>query len=199
METKNYDNKFNICIVGNNNVGKSSYIKRLIDDTFVCTYKKTSGIETFHIPKNLNKKNYLFKIWDICGNTKPLNISNDLYRTVDAFIFTFAFNDPDSLEDIKYWVDSIVAKNISLENCIMLCLKTDLESDSSNINLQNAKKTCEDYEIEFFEISAKSNINVNVSFDRLVQKILYTNSNSTNYVSVGSIESNESQSGCHIF
>ncbi len=196
MDIKKYDNKFNIAIVGNSNVGKSTYIKRLIDDTFMCLYKKTSGIETHHIPKSIKGKSYLFKIWDINGDTKPYNISNDLYRTVDSFIFTIAINDPESFEDIKEWIDAIIAKKAPIDNSIMLCLKSDLESDKLNIN--NIKKTCEDYEIELYEVSSKTNSNVNNSFEKIIEKVLLKNFNLTNFNSFNTNDTN-SGSNCSIF
>ena len=56
MENKKYDNKFNICIVGNSNVGKSSYIKRITENNFHQSYKKTSRIETHKIHKLIKEK-----------------------------------------------------------------------------------------------------------------------------------------------
>jgi small GTP-binding protein len=197
MENKKYDNKFNVCIVGKNNVGKSSYIKRLIDNTFINSYKKTSGIETHQIHKAIKNKNFLFKIWDISGGTKPQNISNDLYRTVDGLIFAFALNDEQSYEDIKEWIDAIIARKISLETCIVLCLKSDLESDSK-FDLNIIKKTCEDYEIEFTQVSSKNNEIVGDSFESLIKKILCRNSNSIGSYST-STQNSDSHSGCFIF
>lgn len=197
MELKKFEHKFNICIVGNEHIGKTSYIKRLIDDTFVCAYKKTSGIETFNITREIQEKNFLFKIWDISGNTKPFNISNDLYRTVDAFIFSFALNDSSSFESVREWIDSCISKKISLENCILLCFKSDLENENK-VNLDNVRKVCEDYEIEFFEVSSKNNIKVKESFNLLINRILCRSSVSNISTNRSSTEVN-SASGCRIF
>lgn len=195
---KKYDKKFNICIVGNSNVGKSSYIKRLTENTFHTSYKKTSGIETHQIPKAKNGKNYLFKVWDISGGTKPENISNDLYRTIEGFIFTFALNDEQSYEDIKEWIDAIIVKKISLDTCIVLCLKSDLESERK-VDLNSVKKTCEDYEIELFEVSSKILIKVCDSFDNLIKRILCRNSNMGSFNPSISSQNNDSHSGCAIY
>lgn len=198
MENKKYDNKFNICIVGNSNIGKSSYIKRITDNNFHTSYKKTSGIETHQIHKLIKGKNYLFKIWDISGGTKPQNISNDLYRTVEGFIFAFAINDEQSYEEIKEWIDAVIARKIPLDACIVLCLKNDLENESK-VDLNIVKKTCEDYEIEMFEVSSKACKNVSESFENLVKRILWRNSNSGNFNSSITSQENDSHSGCAIF
>lgn len=199
MEKKKYDNKINICIVGNSNIGKSSYIKRITDNTFHTTYKKTSGIDTHQIHKAINGKNYLFKIWDISGGTKPSNLSNDLYRTLEGVIFAFAINDEQSYEDVKEWIDGVIAKKLQLDTCILLCLKSDLESES-RIDLNVVKKTCEDYEIEFFEVSAKDSKNVNESFEALIKRILNRSSLSGSFsTSVSSMNDTDSHSFCAVY
>ncbi len=201
MENKNYkfDNKFNICLSGNSNVGKSCYIKRITDNTFHTSYKKTLGIDTHQIHKAQNGKNYLFKVWDISGGTEPQHISNDLYRTIEGFIFTFALNDEQSYEDLKEWIDAIIVKKIQLDTCIVLCLKSDLENEIK-VDLNLVRKTCEDYEIELFEVSSKTCKNVFESFESLTKRILRRNSSmsSSDPSSICSEES-RSHSGCAIF
>lgn len=197
MENKKYDNKFNICIVGKNNIGKSCYIKRIIDNSFINSYKKTSGIETYQSYKLVKGKNYLFKIWDISGGTKPQDISNDLYRTVEGFIFAFSINDEESYEEMKEWIDAIIAKKIPLEICIVVCLKCDLEKDKK-VDLNTIKKTCHDYDIEIFEVSSKDNKNIAESYENLINKILWRSLNSSVLYSSISNEDSNSNSGCFI-
>jgi len=198
MENKKFEHKFNICIVGNSNIGKTSYVKRLMDDKFVCTYKKTSGIETYNITREIEGKKFLFKIWDISGDTKPFNISNDLYRTIDAFIFSYDINDYSSFENVQDWIDSSISKKISLENCIMIGLKSDLEKEEK-VSLDNVRKICEDYEIEFFEVSSKIDKNVKESFNQMINRILCRSSISNLRSTNTSSTAENSVSGCIIF
>ena len=198
MENTKYENKFNICVVGNSNVGKTCYIKRLLEESFVRSYKKTTGIETHQKSKKLNNKNYQFKIWDLCGSTRPYNISNDLFRTVDGFIYTFSINDLESFNDIKEWIDSTIAKKISLDNCILISMKSGLKEDTQ-INSDDIDRICKDYEIDYFDTSSKSNKNINESFEKITMKIFNKNTSSSDFKGFDDRNSMISDSKCLIF
>lgn len=200
MDSVIFEHKYNICLVGNTYIGKTSFIKRLIEDRFVNTYKKTTGIETYNINKKIKNKNFLFKIWDLSGNTKPDHISNDLFRTVDGFIYAFAVNDQESFDDVKEWIDSTVAKKIPLENCLMISLKSELPEDEFKVNLEEVMRMCTDYELEFFDTSSKTNKNIKESFDRIIDKIFMKNSSSSDFSMLSNNKNNtESALSCQIF
>ena len=80
-----------VLLVGDTGVGKTSIIKRYIDDTFSNQYQQTKGVEFFVKKIELNKNKITLKIWDISGdsltnkiietylhNSKAVNIINNL-------------------------------------------------------------------------------------------------------------------------
>jgi GTPase SAR1 family protein len=199
-----YDSKFNICIVGSPKIGKTSYIMRIIDDKFLATYNKTCGINTHTYKKELNKACYLFKFWDLSGETKPI-LSNEFYRSIDCFIFAFAQNDKNSFNNVKEWMDYVMSKKISLYHSLLLCLKSDthLENNSEETNINSTVEESEvkrislDYEIDYINVSSKDNYNIKESLEILLNKMLMKLGNDG--ANLLNAEEHMSNSGCLIF
>lgn len=197
-ESFSFDSRFNICIIGSSKIGKTSYIKRIIDDHFNTTYHKTIGINTHLVNKEINKGNYLFKFWDFSGDMKCHDLSSELYRTVDCFIFAFSIDDLNSFKEIKQWLDYVISKRVSLDHSLFLCLKSDLEEEDNVIDFSQVDKISNDYEIEFVKVSSKENINIKESFKNITNKMLTRLGGSLTNSLISNEESN-SNSGCFIF
>lgn len=193
-----YDSKFNICIVGSSKIGKTSYIKRILDDQFNISYNKTCGINTHLVTKEMNKASYLFKFWDLSGETKSHDLSSELYRTIDCFVFAFAIDDENSFKVVKQWLDYTISKRVSLDHSLFVCFKSDLEETNSAVDLSQVNKISQDYEIEFMKVSSKDNVNVKESFNNIANKMVIRLGNSLN-TSLTSGEDGMSKSGCLIF
>lgn len=202
-----YDSKFNICIVGSPKIGKTSYIMRIIDDKFLTNYNKTCGINTHSYKKEVNRARYLFKFWDLSGETKPI-LSNEFYRSIDCFIFAFANNDKNSFDNVKEWMDFVMSKKVSLDHSLLLCLKSDKQTEKYENNLEEidtnnvtgiheseVKRISLDYDIDLINTSAKDNINIKESFEIIFSKMLLKLGNEVGVLS----EDAMSNSNCLIF
>ena len=197
IESFSYESKFNICIVGSSKIGKTSYIKRIIEDQFDIAYNKTYGINTLKFTKEINKGSYLFKFWDLSGETKSHDLSSELYRTIDCFIFAFALDDEYSFTIIKQWLDYSISKRVSLDHSLFLCLKSDLEEEVA-VDMGQVDKISQDYEIDFIKVSSKENTSIKESFNNIANKMLLRLGNSLNN-SLISAEEGTSNSACLIF
>lgn len=191
-----YDRKFNICVLGSSKIGKTSYIKRIVDNQFHKSYNKTCGINTHTVTEELNKNTYLFKFWDFSGETKCHDLSNELYRTIDCFIFAFAIDDENSFNIVKEWLDYSIAKRVCLDYSLLVCLKSDL-MDNNVIDFSEVDIISQDYDIELMKVSSKENVNIKESFKNITNKMLMRLGNSISTLS--NSEDGMSESNCQIF
>ena len=56
-----------IVVLGDMNVGKSSLIKRLVNNTFNYEYKATIGVDFEVVKYNILQKVFNLQIWDTAG------------------------------------------------------------------------------------------------------------------------------------
>ena len=183
----NDDSKFNfiikILIVGDSNVGKTNLINRYIDNTFNENIVNSIDFDIkTKIVKIFNKK-ILIKFFDTAGQEKFRSITKSLFQQVQGIILIYDITNEESFKNIEYWLSLIKENNLNFE-CILIGNKCDLENErkiSKKDGLNFAKKN----NIEFFETSCKTGININESILSINSQIY---KNFTNYNMKKSIE-----------
>ena len=109
-------------------------------------------------------------IWDTAGQERFQFVSKMYYRMADGFTLVYDITDRASFDDLKYWINEIEQK---ANNCkvILLGNKWDLE-DKRQVAFDEGEAFAKEYGMEFFETSAKENININKVHEVLVKSIL---------------------------
>ncbi|XP_013931636.1 PREDICTED: ras-related protein Rab-3D-like [Thamnophis sirtalis] len=153
---QNFDYMFKLLIIGNSSVGKTSFLFRYADDSFTPDFVSTVGIDFKVKTVYRNEKRVKLQIW---GKSKPPFKSTQL-----IVFFKRIFLYP-SLRATQI-------KTYSWDNAqvILVGNKCDLE-DNRVISPEDGKRLADELGLEFFEASAKDNINVKQVFERLVDII----------------------------
>ena len=164
-----------VITLGESGVGKSSIIKRFIYNKFEDNALSTIGID-FSFKEIIleNNATIKLKIMDTSGQEKFRALSKSYYKNADGVFFVFALNNMDSFEDLKNWIDEFKNNN-SLSSVIPKYLVGN-KSDLSNTNITETsiKQFKEEYNMDYYEISAKTNKNIDKLFQDMGE-ILYDN------------------------
>ncbi len=159
-----------ILILGEQYVGKTSLIRRYIENIFIPSYKCTIGIDFFSKILTINNKEINLKIWDTAGEERFRNMTNQYYNRTDGIILVFDLTDINTMYKIQYWIDQIKEKvNSDDISLVLIGNKSDLER---KISYENCEKFSEDLNIKYFETSALSDDNVNEIFYYLLNEII---------------------------
>ncbi len=166
------EEKINIILLGNSEVGKTSFILRYTEDYFQPIYLTTIGID-FKV-KNIkfsNNKTYKLFFYDTTGQEKYKSISLNLIKNCDGILLMYDITKNESFESITTWMESI--KNVKEEifPIVLVGNKTDLK-DKREVEKEKGKEIAKKYGIDFFEISNKDGINIEESCLALVKKII---------------------------
>lgn len=152
-----------ISILGNSSTGKTCLINRYKNNNFHEFETSTIGVE--FTPKKIIIDNEEIKlhIWDLSGQEKFHSITTSYYRSCHGIIITFDITDNDSFKSLnKILMD--VYKFSDPNTCIILVgNKCDL-FEKRKITYDKAKKFADDMGIDYFETSAKDNINIDNLF-----------------------------------
>ena len=166
-----YSDKFNVMIIGDDKVGKTSILKKFgnINEE---EESKFTRVENYNKEFKYKDEIYLFRLWDTVSKDKFNSISKAFYQKADCIILICAINDRESFLNINKWVDNI-KNNIELEHIEMILIgnKCDLE-DERQVGLDEIVKKGEDFKIESFETSAKTGEGVGDAFETLFTKVL---------------------------
>ncbi len=175
---------FKIIIIGDSCVGKTSLLKRYVNNTFLESYKATIGVDFLTKNIKINKKIISLQLWDTAGNERFHTLSNAFYRGADACIIVFDLTNIISFNNLERWMDEfLVYSNVSDPNnypFIIIGNKSDLINETNRvISDKYIQKFCQNKNVKYFEVSTKLNTNINHAFSYLVNR-LYNKNSETN-------------------
>jgi GTP-binding nuclear protein Ran len=153
--------KKRILIVGDGGVGKSTFLKRYRTGEFTTQYIPTQG----HLEYQLNKPHEILTVIDTSGQEKysPITIEN-----VDGIIIMFDVTSKISYYNVPQWY-ATMRKLYGKDVPVILC--------GNKVDRVDRKITCNmityhrEYNMKYYDISAKSNYNYEKPFDTLSKSI----------------------------
>ncbi len=191
MNQENEKKKINLFTLGESTVGKSCFIRRFCKDVFSNDYLATFGFDC--MLKDIKLKNgeiLKLNFHDTAGQEKYRSVAFNLIRNADGIFVMYDISKQKTFEAIDMWIKSI--KNVKGEDFpkILIGNKCDLDEERE-IQKSQGKEKAEEYKMEFFECSNKTNINIKESVMCLVKQILNKqNSIDNNNISLSSENTN---------
>uniref|UniRef100_A0A2K6KIZ9 small monomeric GTPase n=2 Tax=Rhinopithecus bieti TaxID=61621 RepID=A0A2K6KIZ9_RHIBE len=149
---------FKILIIGNSSVGKTSFLFRYADDSFTPAFVSTVGIDFKVKTIYRNDKRIKLQIWDT-GSTPARQGGAGILQAITCPPLAASYR-------------STQIKTYSWDNAQVLLVgnKCDME-DERVVSSERGRQLADHLGFEFFEASAKDNINVKQTFERLVDVI----------------------------
>lgn len=167
---QNFDYMFKLLIIGNSSVGKTSFLFRYADDSFTSAFVSTVGID-FKVKTVFRQdKRVKLQIWDTAGQERYRTITTAYYRGAMGFILMYDVTNEESFSSVHDWCTQIKTYSWDNAQVILVGNKCDME-DERVISFERGKQLADSLGLEFFETSAKDNINVRAVFERLVDII----------------------------
>ncbi len=162
-----------IVFIGDNKSGKSSIIKKFVEDIFFEDLKPTIGFEVhkkdIEISEN-TKINYL--IWDTGGFICQINPTKEkIYNFADAVIIVIDITQNNYYKSIKRWYDEINESVLYEIPILIIGSKIDL-IDKPFIKEKELKKNAEKFGIPYILSSAKTGYNIREIFIEIADNII---------------------------
>merc|ERR1711931_216224 len=167
---QNFDYMFKLLIIGNSSVGKTSFLFRYADDSFTSAFVSTVGIDFKVKTVFRGDKRVKLQIWDTAGQERYRTITTAYYRGAMGFILMYDITNEESFNSVQDWSTQIKTYSWDNAQVVLVGNKCDMEEERV-VSTEKGKQLAEQLGFEFFETSAKENINVKAVFERLVDII----------------------------
>lgn len=159
-----------IVLMGHFGVGKTSLIRRFIDNDFNTNYQVSIGVQVKKKSVLIDDHTVTLMIWDIEGNTSVEKIRNSYLLGASGFIYVFDLSRPETFYNLSSELNILNSRYpkvpiITIGNKLDLINEKEL---SNSFKKQNQK-------ISLFT-SAKTGKNVNQMFLQLSQLLLQNES-----------------------
>ena len=171
--------RYNIILVGDCSVGKTSIINRFIENRFNRNLKSTVNIE-FRIKSIKLDSNTIvdLKIWDTCGEERFHSITKNFYHEADGIFIVFDLGDFKSFNNIKIFLKDINdICNINNKAIMIIGNKNDLPLEDIKVKEKDIEKILgKNKEFKYLDVSARSGSNIRDMFTQMT-KLIFINKN----------------------
>uniref|UniRef100_A0A0N5C401 Ras-related protein Rab-35 n=1 Tax=Strongyloides papillosus TaxID=174720 RepID=A0A0N5C401_STREA len=167
---RDYDHLFKLLIIGDSGVGKSSLLLRFADNTFSQNYITTIGVDFKIRTITCNGQKIKLQIWDTAGQERFRTITSTYYRGTHGVVVVYDVTSAESFLNVKRWLHEIDSNCDSVEK-ILVGNKAD-DPERRVVLKSDAEKFANSMNIQFFETSAKDNINVDEMFSCITKLVL---------------------------
>lgn len=166
-----YDYMFKVLLLGDAGVGKTSLMWRFSDDVFNHTYISTIGIDFKLRTIDVQGQKVRLQVWDTAGQERFHAISVSYYRTAAGIMLVYDITRRRSFENIAKWLRKI--DEHAKEDVIKLLIgnKCDMEQPRA-VMREEGEKLADEYDMPFFETSAKENESIKEAFECIAEEIM---------------------------
>ena len=151
--------KFNVSLLGERAVGKTSIFSVLLGKEFSENTLNTIGIESEIVSAKFDGKEYKFKIFDTAGPERYRSISSTTINLADDFLLVFGVDDKKTLETIRYWIKSI-EEDCDIKKKVLFLVGNKIDIEKREITKEEALSFAKTNNIRYFETSAKTGFGI---------------------------------------
>ena len=161
---------FKILVGGEGGAGKTSLLRRYVDDFFDDSSVMTVGVDFFTKELNFDNIHCSLQLWDLGGQKRFRYLLDNYVMGARGALLLFDLTQMPKIGNILDWVNIVRLHDINLP-IILVGTKNDLEDfiavdDESAIHIKNAFNM-----INYIKTSAKTGFNVENVFEMIAKKL----------------------------
>ena len=159
-------------ICGDYGVGKTSLIRRFVENTFDHDYKPSIGVNILTKVVDIEGRRIKLQLFDTGGQERFRSMRQRYYVGAHAVIFVFDVTRASSATAIEtQWIDEVEGVLGSDFERLVLANKADLAHERE-VSGYAAKQATQRIQGNYYETSALSGVNVNEAFTDLAERLL---------------------------
>jgi len=172
---KDEDGIINTVFLGEDSVGKTSIINRILKKEFNSSEIHTEELNEFNYKFKSNKMKLNIKINDVNNQKKITKEFVNIIEKSEIFFLVYDIYNDKSIENIEYWIDCIkkVKDNINKILIYILANKNEkIDGKENKSNIEKGKIIAVENKYMFKTISAKENEGISGLIDESIKNYL---------------------------
>ena len=157
-----------IIMIGNTSVGKTSIVKRYLENKF--EFNSTDAtINALFNSKKIKVDPFTeaeLQIWDTAGQERYRSLTKSYLINANGILIEFDLGDEKSFNDLDSWLE-VIKDTIDENNIIQILVGN--KSDLSDIKITNeiASKYAKEHNMKYLSVSAKDGVNIESLFEMI--------------------------------
>ncbi|XP_054554124.1 ras-related protein Rab-44 [Talpa occidentalis] len=168
------DYVFHVIFLGDSNVGKTSFLHLLHQNSFATGLTATVGVD-FRVKTLLvDNKCFALQLWDTAGQERYHSVTRQLFHKADGVVLMYDVTSQESFAHVRYWLDCL--QDAGSEGVVILLLgnKTDCE-EARQVPTKAGQQLAQELGVSFAECSAALGHNILEPMMNLARGLAGTN------------------------
>ena len=164
-----YDFTFKILVIGDSGVGKSSLLRRFVDNNYLSEHSSTIGVD-FKI-KTMQIDGFVVKLqmWDTAGQERFRSLGTSYFKGSHGVFLVTDITSVESFHNCSSVWLPLIKENLTGENVALVFLfnKCDLVDD-----IKIGDDVLNQLLYPYYKVSAKESVNIFEPFEMMVRKMI---------------------------
>ncbi|XP_017064783.1 ras-related protein Rab-18 [Drosophila eugracilis] len=173
------DRAIKLLVIGESGVGKSSLIRRFVENKFDHNHDVTIGMDFKSKVMNVDGIDYKVALWDTAGAERFRSLTPSFYRKALGAILVYDITNRDSLVKLEAWLAELDSYSDN-PNIAIIVVGNKIDEERV-VDREEGRKFARKHRALFIETSAKCDQFVSDVFKDIVEKIVsseyFNNSN----------------------
>eukprot|EP00742_Colponemidia_sp_Colp-10_P005638 GILJ01006026.1.p1 GENE.GILJ01006026.1~~GILJ01006026.1.p1 ORF type:complete len:198 (-),score=19.64 GILJ01006026.1:60-608(-) len=161
--------RLKIVVMGEGGVGKTSVLRRFVEDQFHSKYIATIGADFFVKSMDVHGVEYKVSFWDLAGHPEFFEVRNEFYKETQGALLMFDICSRKSFEALDVWLRE-ANKFGAREMAVVVCGNKMDSSRSRMVSATEAQQWAEARAFHYFEVSAANGEGLEMMFESLVER-----------------------------
>ena len=163
--------QFKFIVIGCSGAGKTSILRRLVDNKFVKGTQSTVGIEYFTYVTTIDGRTVKMMIWDTAGQERFYTIAKAYFRSALGVVLVFDITDRKSFDQLPRWLRDARMEADPHCSVILVGNKSDLAA-TRVVSREEAEEFAKVHELQYIETSALENKCIEETFNKTGTELL---------------------------
>ncbi|XP_078104775.1 uncharacterized protein rab44 isoform X2 [Sander vitreus] len=160
-------NTYNVIMVGDSSVGKTSFMKRAQSGKFSLDIPASVGLDSCMWTVVVDGKHVVLRLWDTAGQERFHSMTKQIFHKANAFLLMYDITSSQSFSAIRYWTSCI--QEGAAENVTILLVGNKSDCAERQVKTQEVEVLAKEYNFEFMECSAATGENVVQSLETVAR------------------------------
>ncbi|CAG06935.1 unnamed protein product, partial [Tetraodon nigroviridis] len=167
-----------VIMVGNSSVGKTSFMKRVLNGRFSSELPSSVGLDMCLWPVTVDGKRVVLQLWDTADSLRlhPClsfsscrfhSVTRQIFHKAHAFLLMYDITSTWSFTAVSYWANCI--QEGATENVTILLLGNKSDCAKRQVPTQDGESLAKEYAFGFMECSAATGHNVKESLETVAR------------------------------
>lgn len=167
-----FDFIFKLVLVGDSSSGKTSLMRRYVDNVFEEQTLTTIGVDFTVKTIVINGSTVKLQIWDTAGQERFAPLGGMYYNGAQAAIFTYDITNKKTLESLPRWIQKFDDRNEGNDSVkVIVGCKSDLE-ERRVVTSSSGQRAAIELQARWSETSSQSGLNVDKMFTEIAEAVL---------------------------